>query len=186
MIRMVTWRTGGHQTQHRGSSNCRSASLISTETSLGISLVDYMYVHLNYIHPSSFSYQISSHIFPQYYHELYFISFICFPVTFASLSVGHFSVFPHILLPHTFSAPGALNILCWHINGSSSPSLCLTFSVLFFWTMLLLSLVKWFSISQKLYVRFAEIQRKNYSLLLSFFPVNLCVLCPYIASPVKW
>lgn len=111
---------------------------------------------------------------------------ICFPVTFASLSVGHFSVFPHILLPHTFSAPGALNILCWHINGSSSPSLCLTFCVLFFWTMLLLSLVKWFPISQKLYVRFAEIQRKNYSLLLSFSPVNLCVLCPYIASPVKW
>lgn len=46
MIRMVTWRTGGHQTPLRGSWSCQNALSINIATSPGTLPVDLMYVVL--------------------------------------------------------------------------------------------------------------------------------------------
>lgn len=139
MIKMVTWRTGGHQAPLRGSSICQSASSISMATSLGTWPMDFMYARVDNHSPSSFLifqvYIEFTATFSQILSQtLFFVSFICFPVTFANLSV---SIYPPVLQAHLFSASGVFNILCWHINPS--PSLCLPSSVPLLWTMLLLS-----------------------------------------------
>ncbi len=149
MIRMVTWKTGGHQAPLRDSSICQSASSISMVTSPGTWPMDFMYVWVDNLSSSSFHiFQVFiefSAAFSQILSQtLLFVSFICFPVTFASLSI---SIFPPVLQAHLFSASGVFNILCWHIYPS--PSLCLPplphcFEQCFFYL-----LEKWFLVSQR-------------------------------------
>lgn len=126
MIRMATWRTGGHQTPHRGSWSCRSASSISIATSPGTWPVDFMYVvlvDLIFLIPFSLfseAHVIYSSVFQIWNQTLHIFFFVCFAFNFASSSIY---MFPLVSLAHISSPSGVFSILCRHIN--SSPCLCL-------------------------------------------------------------
>lgn len=154
MIRMVTWRTGGHQTPLKGSWSCQSALSISTATSPGTRPVDFMYVVL-----ADLIFLVPLSSFSKLFTEstAVFFQILTQTLHFFSLYLLFCYLCQHIIMQaHLFSASGVF-ILCRHITPFSY--LCLHSSARLLWTMLLLSSGKMSFCFPKSDI--CEIQKKN-------------------------
>lgn len=181
MIKMVIWRTGGHQTPLIGFWTCRSASSISMATSPGTWPMDFMYVLVD---------NLSLLLLSLSFYIIYFFSNIVpnFANLFAFLLIlpaypfSYFSQFCRLIssllqLPLIFSVDISIPL---PLFVSLPLSYC--FELCFFYPLGQCFLVH---VSQKSDIcDLLKYGGKKYHLPLSFFPAYLCVFSTYI--PVKW